>query len=128
MTTIKTMKFTCPNCKRNFQGQIAGSFGSRGVDENFCREYWGYNPMLSFLTMCPHCEHIASPFEYDLTEVEAEEDLLDAQETCETYVKLAEKLIDNNANPFDIASLFHQGACCRKLQVEDPIALFRKAN
>ncbi|MDF1538678.1 MAG: hypothetical protein P1Q69_07230 [Candidatus Thorarchaeota archaeon] len=84
--------------------------------------------MLSFLTMCPHCEHVSYPSDCEQTEAKAEEDLVYAPETCETYVKLAEKMIDENGHPYHIASLYHRGACCRKLQGEDSAALFRMAN
>ena len=84
--------------------------------------------MLIFLAMCPHCEHVGNPSEYDPSEAETQEDLLEAPETCETYVRLAEKMISEDTDSFQIASLFHQGACCRKLQGEDPTPLFRMAN
>ncbi len=130
MTTIKTFRFECPNCRGLFLGYQLASFGYRAIDENLCREFWGLNPMLFMLIMCPHCSNVSAPDQYNMTEGSENDDLKWAPETCETYTILATKLKedDEEENCLAIGYYYHQGACCRKVQGDDPTTLLKEAN
>ncbi len=86
--------------------------------------------MRFMLMMCPHCEHIGDPCDFESVEAPEDTDLPRASESCEKYEILARRLIeeDEEANCLDIAYYFHQGACCRKVEHEDPVPLLKDAN
>jgi uncharacterized protein (DUF2225 family) len=130
MTTIKNFQFECPGCGKSFLGRVLASFGYASIDENLCKEYWGYNPMLLMLIMCPHCSYVNFSSEYEKTEASEDVDLLWAPETCESYTILADKLKGDNEseNYLAIGYYYHQGACCKKIEGKDPIPWIREAN
>ncbi len=127
MTTIKTMKLQCTSCSGRFYANLVGSFGFRGTDDNLCRKYWGFNPMLVFYAMCPHCKEIKFASDFIEIEDEPEEELPSSPETCEKFDLLAEQEIEGDNNPLTLAYLYHQSACCRKIQQEEYVDQLQKA-
>lgn len=111
-------------------GNQLASFGYRSIDENLCREFWGLNPMLFMLIMCPHCNYVDYPDEYERTETQEQDGLKWAPETCETYTILANRLKeeDEEGNCLAIGYYYHQGACCKKIQGIDFRELLEEAN
>ncbi len=127
MTTIKELKFKCPNCSEVFQGTIIGSMGYKGVDEQFCHEYWGLNPMPYFLLACPHCNHVDWPSSFEQLGEDLDESLLHAEPSCELFEKYVQLLIQQNAEPILIAYISQQSGCCRRVNGEDPTSQFQRA-
>ncbi|MBD3406309.1 MAG: DUF2225 domain-containing protein [Candidatus Lokiarchaeota archaeon] len=128
MTTFVTLKLRCPDCSGKFYADSLASFGFANVDEHLCKKYWGYNPMVIFYAMCPHCNLVDFPSNFEMIDDDIEEDLPYSEETCDKYDILIEEVKNGDNSSLNLAHLYHQSACCRKIEGLDYVEYLKKAH
>ena len=126
MTTLRTIFVRCPKCETTFAGKVAASYGYGGIDEFLCKEFWGYNPMPTFLKRCPKCEFVDFTSEFGPPGVQEDGPLIETQ-SCDNYELYADRLEQEGERLERVGMIYHMGACCKKLEGEDPGPFFAKA-
>jgi uncharacterized protein (DUF2225 family) len=68
MTTLVSIKLTCPVCRTAFDSRSMASGVTIGQDTDFRKHYAGYDPLAFQVHVCPQCRFAA--FEGDFEEVQ----------------------------------------------------------
>ncbi len=126
MTTLRTIFVKCPECETTFSGKVAASYGYGGVDEFFCKQFWGYNPMPTFIKRCPKCDFVDFTDGFETPGV-PEGGCPSENQSCDNYELYAERLEKEGERLERVGMIYHMGACCKKLEGEDPGPFFAKA-
>lgn len=127
MTTFVRVKLECSECSGKFFADTLASFGFAKIDIHLCKEYWGFNPMPLFYAMCPHCKKVDATSNFDKLEDNGEDFPL-AQQTCDNIDRIIVEEREGENSNINLAYLYHQSACCRKVEGQEYPKLLKKAH
>jgi hypothetical protein len=127
MTTIVAIRLRCPECEEIFQGSTLGSMGYRATDDQFCREYWGLNPMPFFVSECPKCKHVDWTGNFETLDEEPNQENIEIKTSCDIYERFIDQLIASEEDAATIAFVSQQSGCCKRINGEDPTLQFQRA-
>ena len=106
----------CPRCGTTFRSAVLGSFGYSGAYSDLCRRFWGLNPLPYFIHTCPNCSYTGGTSEFATVSGEGEEGLpTDLEFGCRKYGLLAERYASEGKSSYEVARMYHMGACCARL-------------
>ena len=117
MTTMIPQFAACRNCGTRTPVAFVGSTSVRKMDSDYCPWSMGYNPLYFALSICPKCNFVGKPDEFELEEGEIKEDhphqhweeterLLKEHPISKRFILYAERIGREGASERDIGEAY----------------------